>query len=72
MIYSEMIAILAFEIHSVPLQVPAIGFERIGGQALLYPTEIKEVRNVMCEWSLACRRGLCPGLGIAHPTPGTR
>jgi hypothetical protein len=67
-----MIAILALEIHPVPLQIPAIGFERIDGQALLYPAEIKEVRNVMRERSLACRRGLFPGLGIAHPTPGTR
>jgi len=31
MIYREMIAIVALEVHSVPLQVSAIGFERIGG-----------------------------------------
>jgi hypothetical protein len=31
MIYWQMLAIMTLEIYRIPLQIPTVGFERIGG-----------------------------------------
>jgi len=61
---------LALEKHAISAQVPAVGFERICGQAFLYPTEIEEVGNVVRQQSLATGQRRLTGLWITHPKRG--